>query len=112
MGDNPGSLAGMPDSAMTQLFRDPPNQPQEAPGCRRLKVLRRMAIYLELGARGTAFRQWAGRQPGLACERVIATIRHAPRGRDPDPSSGLSAADPRVGLALSSCPTALAQRAH
>jgi hypothetical protein len=26
---NPAPIAGMPDSAMTQLFRDPPNQPQE-----------------------------------------------------------------------------------
>ena len=51
---NPGSLTDMPDSAMTQLFREPPNQPQE----RWLPAIEVFGegIYLEL--REDRVRQW------------------------------------------------------
>ena len=51
---SPSPLAGMPDSAMTQLFRDPPNQPQE----RWLPAIEVFGegIYIEL--REDRVRQW------------------------------------------------------
>ena len=51
---SPAPLAGMPDSAMTQLFRDPPNQPQE----RWLPAIEVFGegIYIEL--REDRIRQW------------------------------------------------------
>ena len=92
-------LAGMPDSAMTQLFRDPPNQPQE----RWLPAIEVFGegIYFEL--REDRIRQWQQGNHAWLRDAAERSVRRALAGRVPDLASAWRGR-PHLGVALSSRP--------
>ena len=95
---SPAPLAGMPDSAMTQLFRDPPNQPQE----RWLPAIEVFGegIYIEL--REDRIRQWQQDNDAWLQERL--SDQFLLRLQDVFQTLPPAASRPHMGVTLPSRP--------